>query len=77
MERKWAELKKKLNWEDTLHKRTIKELKSKRNTTAHPTLSEKVLLESLAVMKKHGKLNGWTEEQTAEELFEMWKILRK
>jgi len=76
-ERKWAELKTKLNWEDTLHKRTIKELKSRRNTTAHPTLSEKVLLESLAVMKKHGELNGWTEEQTVEELFEMWKILRK
>ena len=76
-ESKWAELKKTLNWEDTLHKRTIKELKSRRNTTAHPTLSEKVLLESLAVMKKHGELNGWTEEQTVEELFEMWKILRK
>ena len=76
-ERKWAELKKKLKWEDTLHKRTIKELKSRRNKTAHPTLTEKVLLESLAVMKKHGELNGWTEEQIVEDLFEMWKILRK
>ena len=76
-ESKWAELKKKLKWEDTLHKRTIKELKTRRNKTAHPTLSEEVLLESLAVMKKHGELNGWTEEQTVEELFEMWKILRQ
>ena len=76
-QRKWAELKKKLNWEDTLHKRTIKELKSGRNKTAHPTLSEKVLLESLAVMKKHGELNGWTEEKSVEDLIEMWKILRK
>ena len=76
-ERKWAELKKKLKWEDTLHKRTIKQLKSRRNKTAHPTLTEKVLLESLAVTKKHGQLNGWTEEQIVEDLFEMWKILRK
>ena len=73
-ESKWAELKKTLNWEDTLHKRTIKELKSRRNTTAHPTLSQKVLSESLAVMKKHDELNGWTEEQIVEDLIEMWKI---
>lgn len=74
-EHKWAELKKKLKWEDTLHKRTMKELKSRRNTTAHPTLSQKVLSESLAVMKKHDELNGWTEEQIVEDLIEMWKIL--
>ena len=73
-ERKWAELKKKLKWEDTLHKRTMKELKSRRSTTAHPTLSQKVLSESLAVMKKHDELNGWTEEQIVEDLIEMWKI---
>lgn len=74
-ERKWAELKKKLKWEDTLHKRTMKELKSRRNTTAHPTLSQKVLSESMAVMKKHDEFNGWTEEQIVEDLIEMWKIL--
>lgn len=73
-ERKWAELKKKLKWEDTLHERTMKELKSRRNTTAHPTLSQKVLSESLAVMKKHDELSGWTEEQIVEDLIEMWKI---
>ena len=53
----------------------MKELKSRRNTTAHPTLSQKVLSESMAVMKKHDELNGWTEEQIVEDLIEMWKIL--
>ncbi|CAH3152257.1 unnamed protein product, partial [Porites lobata] len=82
-ERKWAELKKKPKWEDKLHKRTMtglcepwmKELKSRRNTTAHPTLSQKVLSESMAVMKKHDELHGWTEEQIVEDLIEMWKTL--
>ena len=74
--RRWADLKKKLKWDQRLHLRTIKSLKCRRNKTAHPPLNETVLSQSLDVMKKHGEL-GWRDAPRVEELIQMWKVLKQ
>lgn len=74
--RRWADLKKKLKWDQRLHLRTIKSLKCRRNKTAHPPLNETVLSQSLDVMKKHGEL-GWRDAPVVEELIQMWKTLKQ
>lgn len=72
--RRWADLKKKLNWDQRLHLRMIKSLKCRRNKTAHPLLNETVLWESLDLMKKHGVI-GERDAPRVEELIHMWKTL--
>ena len=72
--RRWADLKKKLKWDQRLHLRMIKSLKCRRNKTAHPLLDETVLWESLDLMKKHGVI-GERDAPRVEELIHMWKTL--
>ena len=74
--RRWADLKKKLNWDQKSHLRTIKSLKKRRNRTAHPPLNETVLTESLDVMKTNGEI-GPRNAPSVEELIHMWKTLKQ
>ena len=74
--RRWADLKKKLNWDQKSHLRTIKSLKWRRNRTAHPPLNETVLTESLDVMKTNGEI-GPRNVPSVEELIHMWKTLKQ
>lgn len=72
--RRWADLKKKLKWDQRLHLRMIKSLKWRRNKTAYPILHETALWESLDWMKKHGVI-GERDALSVEELIHMWKTL--
>ena len=74
---RWDELKKKLNWKKERHQRAMKSLQDSSNQTAHPTLTEKVLVDSADLMNKEGRLSGWHSYKCVKELIEMWKTLKQ
>ena len=69
---RWEALKKKLNWTKT-HTRAVKSIQDSRNRAAHSEFNEKLLAESVALMKKEGKLTDWHDADCVEELIVMWK----
>ena len=73
---RWVDLKKKLMWDQILHLRIIKLLKTRRNKTAHPRVHERLLLDSLEVMKTYRQL-GQRDAQRVKELIQMWKTLQE
>ena len=77
VKQRWDELKKKLNWKKARHQRAMKSLQDSRNQTAHPTLTEKVLVDSADLMNKEGRLSGWHSYECVKELIEMWKTLKQ
>ena len=77
VKQRWDELKKKLNWKKAQHQRAMKSLQDGRNQTAHPTLTEKVLVDSADLMNKEGRLAGWHSYECVKELIEMWKTLKQ
>ena len=77
VKQRWDELKKKLNWKKAQHQRAMKSLQDSRNQTAHPTLTEKVLVDSADLMNKEGRLAGWHSYECVKELIEMWKTLKQ
>ena len=77
VKQRWDELKKKLNWKKARHQRAMKSLQDSRNQTAHPTLTEKVLVDSSDLMNKEGRLSGWHSYECVKELIEMWKTLKQ
>jgi len=76
-QRRWAELKKKLNWKKSRHTRAMKSIQDSRNMKAHPDLSEELLVTSAEVMEKAEKLTDWHDPACVQELIEMWKKLIK
>jgi len=77
VKQRWDEFKKKLNWKKARHQRAMKSLQDSGNQTAHPTLTEKVLVDSADLMNKEGKLFGWHSYECVKELIEMWKTLKQ
>ena len=77
VKQRWDELKNKLNWKKERHQRVMKSLQDSRNQTAHPTLTEKVLVDSADLMNKEGRLSGWHSYECVKELIEMWKTLKQ
>ena len=77
VKQRWDELKKKLNWKRARHQRAMKSLQDSGNQTAHPTLTEKVLVDSADLMNKEGRLFGWHSYECVKELIEMWKTLKQ
>lgn len=76
-QRRWAELKKKLNWKKSRHTRAMKSIQDSRNTTAHPDLNEELLVTSAEVMEKAEKLTDWRDPACVKELTAMWKKLKQ
>ena len=77
VKQRWDELKKKLNWKKARHQRAMKSVQDSSNQTAHPTLTEKVLVDSADLMNKEGRLSGWHSYECVKELIEMWKTLKQ
>ena len=77
VKQRWDELKNKLNWKKARHQRAMKSLQDSRNQTAHPTLTEKVLVDSADLMNKEGRVSGWHSYECVKELIEMWKTLKQ
>jgi len=75
--KRWADLKKKLKWKGRRHARAMKSIQESRNMTAHPELSEQMLVSSAGVMEKAGKLTDWHDSACVQELIEMWKKLQQ
>ena len=73
---RWEALKKKLNWTKT-HTRAMKSIQESRNRAAHPEFNEELLVQSVALMKKEGKLIDWHNPDRVKELIEMWKTLKQ
>ena len=70
-----AGLKRKLKWNDEIHKPKVISLYTERNKTFHTLLCEEKLRESLAVRRRLGMLND--DEETIQELIKMWLTMRK
>ena len=77
VKQRWDELKKTLKWKKARHQRAMKSLQDSSNQTAHPTLTEKVLVDSADLMNKEGRLAGWHSYECVKELIEMWKTLKQ
>lgn len=73
--KRWATLKKKLNWKKLQHTRAMKSIQGARNDTAHPDLDEQLLIASATLMEQEGKLTGHHSAARVNELIEMWKKL--
>ena len=73
--KRWATLKKKLNWKKSQHTRAMKSIQGVRNDTAHPDLDEQLLVASAKLMEQEGKLTGHHSAARINELIEMWKTL--
>ncbi|PFX21084.1 hypothetical protein AWC38_SpisGene14450 [Stylophora pistillata] len=73
---KWEELKKKLNWNKSLHPRILKAIRKERNIVAHPSsLTKGLLLRSVEDMKEAGKLGGWKSFSRVNEIINIWDLL--
>ena len=77
VKQRWDELKKTLKWKKARHQRAMKSLQDSRNQTAHPALTERVLVNSADLMNKEGRLSGWHSYECVKELIEMWKTLKQ
>ena len=77
VKQKWDELKKKLSWKKLEYQRAMKSLQESRNNTAHPALTEKVLVDSADLLNKEGRLSGWHSYECVKELIEIWKTLKQ
>lgn len=73
--KKWAELKKRLKWNKRRHTRAMKSIQDNINLTAHPDLNEEEIVWSTNVMEQNGKLTDWLSPACVHELIEMWKQL--
>ncbi|PFX12414.1 uncharacterized protein LOC111347335 [Stylophora pistillata] len=73
---KWEELKKKLNWNKSLHPRILKAIGKERNIVAHPrSLTKGLLLQSVEDMEEAGKLRGWMSFSRVNEIINVWELL--
>ena len=72
---KWAELQKKLNWNET-YEEAVKLLQENRNIDAHPKISATLLQEAVDVMEARGNLKGWISRECVDVLIAMWKQLQ-
>lgn len=72
---KWAELQKKLNWND-MYEEALKLLQDHRNVDAHPKISAKSLQEAADTMEAKGNLKGWISRECIDVLIVMWKQLQ-
>ena len=74
--KRWEELKTKLSWNNAKHPRTMKDIQSKRNETAHPEkLTKDKLLKSAKVMQDAKKLHGWMSFNHVHEIIRIWDLL--
>lgn len=71
--KRWQALKKELKWKGKKHIRAIKSIQKSRNVTAHPDLTEELLLSAAKVLEGEGKLE--CQLSCLKELIEMWKML--
>jgi len=76
-QRRWAELKKKLNWKKSRHTRAMKSIQDSRNTTANQELNEELLVFSVEVLEKAEMLTGWHDSACVKELIAMWKKIKQ
>lgn len=77
VKQKWDELKKKLSWKKLKYQRAMKSLQESRNKTAHPAITEKVLVDSADLLNREGRLSGWHSYECVKELIEIWKTLKR
>lgn len=77
VKQKWDELKKKLSWKKLKYQRAMKSLQESRNNTAHPAVTEKVLVDSADLLNREGRLSGWHSYECVKELIEIWKTLKR
>ena len=71
---RWAELQKKLNWNET-YEEAMKQLQLNRNADAHPKITTQLLHEAVEVMDLKGNLKGWLSRDCVNVLITMWEQL--
>ena len=72
---RWAELQKKLNWDET-YEEAVKLLQETRNVDAHPKITPKLLQEAVDAMEQKGNLRGRLSRECVDVLIAMWKQLQ-
>ncbi|XP_044163622.1 cingulin-like [Acropora millepora] len=70
---RWEALKKDLKWKGKKHTRAIKFIQKSRNVTAHPDLTEDLLIYAAKMLEGERKFE--CQPSCVNELIEMWKTL--